>query len=119
MRVLDLHWCIAMDELRWPRADVCTSSWCCWIVPEFRCKPGGVAAGDLKILAGGHSFSGRMTSLAAVEEPIAHVRGLVLVAFPLRPSNKPASDRAEQLRDVSLPMLFLSGTRANRILLLP
>ena len=69
------------------------------------------AAGDLKILAGGHSFSGRMTSMAVAEEPIAHVRGLVFFAFPLHPAGKPATDRAEHLGNVTVPMLFLSGTR--------
>jgi predicted alpha/beta-hydrolase family hydrolase len=66
---------------------------------------------DLKILAGGHSFSGRMTSMAAAAEPIAHVRGLVFFAFPLHPAGRPASDRAQHLGDVTVPMLFLSGTR--------
>ena len=69
------------------------------------------AAGNLKILAGGHSFSGRMTSLATSIQPLAHVRGLVLFGFPLHPAGKPATDRAEHLRDVRVPMLFLSGTR--------
>jgi len=69
------------------------------------------AASDLSILAGGHSFSGRMTSLAAAEAPIEHVRGLVFFAFPLHPSDKPATERAQHLSHVSPPMLFLSGTR--------
>src|SRR5919206_1268450 len=33
------------------------------------------AAGDLALLAGGHSFGGRMTSLAAAETPLERVRG--------------------------------------------
>ena len=69
------------------------------------------AAGDLKILAGGHSFSGRMTSLAFSERPIEHVRGLIFFGFPLHPAGKPATDRADHLDDVEVPMLFLSGTR--------
>lgn len=69
------------------------------------------AAGDLKMLAGGHSFSGRMTSMALAEEPIEHLRGLVFFAFPLHPSGKPATSRADHLDDVQLPMLFLTGTR--------
>ena len=52
-----------------------------------------------------------MTSMAVAEEPISHVRGLVFFAFPLHPANKPATDRAEHLSDVTVPMLFLSGTR--------
>ena len=69
------------------------------------------AASDLSILVGGHSFSGRMSSMAAAEAPLEHVRGLVFFAFPLHPSGKPSTDRADHLSDVTIPMLFLSGTR--------
>ena len=40
------------------------------------------AAPDLPILAGGHSFSGRMTSTAASEMPLEGVRGIVFFSFP-------------------------------------
>ena len=69
------------------------------------------AASDLAILVGGHSYSGRMSSHTAAEAPIEHVRGLVFFAFPLHPSGKEGTERAEHLADVSVPMLFLSGTR--------
>jgi predicted alpha/beta-hydrolase family hydrolase len=66
---------------------------------------------DLPLLAGGHSFGGRMTSTAASESPLDHVRGLVFFAFPLHQPGKPESKRAEHLSGVTVPMLFLSGTR--------
>ncbi len=69
------------------------------------------AAPDLAILAGGHSFSGRMTSTAASESPIEHVKGLVFFSFPLHPAGEPATKRADHLANVTVPMLFLSGTR--------
>ena len=69
------------------------------------------AASDLSILVGGHSFSGRMSSMAAAEAPLERVRGLVFFAFPLHPSGKPSTERAAHLNDVTIPMLFLSGTR--------
>jgi len=69
------------------------------------------AAPDLPILAGGHSFSGRMTTTAASELPLEGVAGLVLFAFPLCPPGKSDTKRADHLRQVSIPMLFLSGTR--------
>lgn len=69
------------------------------------------AAPGLPLLAGGHSFGGRMTSTAASESPLAGVRGLVFFAFPLHPPGKPDTKRAEHLADVTVPMLFLSGTR--------
>jgi predicted alpha/beta-hydrolase family hydrolase len=68
-------------------------------------------APDLPVLAGGHSFSGRMTSTAASEEPLEGVHGLVFFSFPLHPAGQPAIKRADHLRAVTIPMLFLSGTR--------
>jgi predicted alpha/beta-hydrolase family hydrolase len=69
------------------------------------------AADGLPVLAGGHSFSGRMTSHAAAESPLDRVRGLVFFAFPLHQPGKPDTKRAEHLGGVTIPMLFLSGTR--------
>ena len=69
------------------------------------------AAPDLTLLAGGHSFSGRMTTTAASESPLEGVSGLVLFAFPLHPPGAPDTKRADHLVNVSVPMLFLSGTR--------
>jgi predicted alpha/beta-hydrolase family hydrolase len=69
------------------------------------------AAPGLPLLAGGHSFGGRMTTTAASEAPLQGVRGLVLFAFPLHPAGMPATKRADHLRGVTVPMLFLSGTR--------
>ena len=69
------------------------------------------AASDLSILVGGHSYSGRMSSMSAVKEPIEHVKGLVFFAFPLHPAGREGTERAEHLADVTIPMLFLSGTR--------
>ena len=69
------------------------------------------AAPDLPLLAGGHSFSGRMTSHAESEQAMNGVQGLVFFSFPLHPAGKPDTSRAEHLRGVNIPMLFLSGTR--------
>ena len=66
---------------------------------------------SVKLIAGGKSFGGRMTSQAQAIEPLPHVRGLAFFGFPLHPANKPSEDRADHLLDVRLPMLFLSGTR--------
>jgi predicted alpha/beta-hydrolase family hydrolase len=79
-------------------------------------------APKLPLLAGGHSFGGRMTSHAAAESALAGVSGLVFFAFPLHQPGKPDTKRAEHLSAVSVPMLFLSGTRdelANMDLLRP
>jgi len=68
-------------------------------------------APELPLVAGGRSFGGRMTSQAQAIEPLAGVRGLGFLAFPLHPAGEPADSRAEHLARVSVPMLFLSGTR--------
>lgn len=68
-------------------------------------------APSLPLFAGGKSFGGRMTSQAQAVAPLPHVRGLVFFAFPLHPAGKPGDARAEHLRDVELPMLFLQGER--------
>ena len=65
----------------------------------------------LPLVAGGKSFGGRMTSQAQAIAPLAGVRGLAFLAFPLHPAGKPSSERAKHLSDVKIPMLFLQGTR--------
>ena len=68
-------------------------------------------ADGLPLFAGGHSMSGRMTSMAAAEEPLAGLRGILFFAFPLHPAGKPGIERAGHLEKVTLPMLFISGPR--------
>lgn len=70
-----------------------------------------IAAPDLNLLAGGHSFGGRMTSTAASTAPLAGVCGLVFFSFPLHPPGKPSVERAEHLSKIDVPMLFLTGPR--------
>ena len=84
---------------------VCTATVRSAVSAAHRAAPG------LPLLAGGHSFGGRMTSTAASEAPLDGVRGLVFFAFPLHQPGKPDTKRAEHLGAVTVPMLFLSGTR--------
>ena len=65
----------------------------------------------LPLFAGGKSMGGRMTSLAASEQKLEAVRGLVFLGFPLHPPKRPSIKRAQHLQLVKLPMLFLQGTR--------
>lgn len=65
----------------------------------------------LTLLAGGHSFGGRMTTTAQSDEPLDGVKGLVLFSFPLHAPNRPGDERAAHLSAIKIPMLFLSGTR--------
>jgi uncharacterized protein len=66
---------------------------------------------EIPLFAGGKSFGGRMTSQAQAASPLPGVRGLVFLGFPLHPPGKPSNDRAKHLFEVSIPMLFLQGTR--------
>ena len=82
----------------------------------------GRCCASLPLIAGGKSFGGRMTSQAQALTPLAGVRALAFLGFPLHPAGKPSSDRAKHLADVNIPMLFLQGTRdalAERSLLEP
>ncbi len=74
-------------------------------------RAAAAAAADLRLAAGGKSFGGRMTSLAASETPLPGVRGLVFLGFPLHPAGRPSLDRADHLDAVTVPMLFVQGTR--------
>jgi hypothetical protein len=65
----------------------------------------------LPLFAGGKSFGGRMTSQAQAAAPLAGVRGLAFLGFPLHPPGQPGDARAEHLAQVGVPMLFLQGTR--------
>ena len=66
---------------------------------------------ELPLMAGGKSFGGRMTSQAQAASPLAGVRGLAFLGFPLHPAKRPSRDRARHLDDVKIPMLLLQGTR--------
>jgi predicted alpha/beta-hydrolase family hydrolase len=75
------------------------------VAEAARCCPG------LALFAGGKSFGGRMTSQAQAIAPLAGVRGLAFLGFPLHPAGKPSDARAKHLWDVDIPLLFLQGTR--------
>jgi predicted alpha/beta-hydrolase family hydrolase len=75
------------------------------VAEAARCCPG------LALVAGGKSFGGRMTSQAQAAAPLAGVRGLAFLGFPLHPVGKPSDARAKHLSDVHVPMLFVQGTR--------
>jgi predicted alpha/beta-hydrolase family hydrolase len=68
---------------------------------------------ELLLVAGGKSFGGRMTSQAQAATPLAGVRGLAFLGFPLHPAGKPSEQRARHLYEVGVPMLFMQGTRDN------
>lgn len=66
-------------------------------------------SGGEPLWAGGKSFGGRMASMAVAEGMPA--AGLVYLGYPLHPPGKPEKIRDEHLYGLTLPMLFLQGTR--------
>lgn len=66
-------------------------------------------SGGRPLWAAGKSFGGRMASMAVAEGMPA--AGLVYLGYPLHPPGKPEKLRDEHLYGLTLPMLFLQGTR--------
>ena len=62
-----------------------------------------------QLFLGGRSMGGRICSMAVADGLPA--KGLVLVSYPLHPPGKPEKLRDEHLYGLTLPMLFLQGTR--------
>jgi hypothetical protein len=67
-------------------------------------RPAGAA-----VLAGGKSLGGRIASMCVADGMPA--AGLVFLGYPLHPPGKPERLRDEHLDRISVPMLFLQGTR--------
>lgn len=65
----------------------------------------------LPLYLSGKSFGGRMSSQFLAGHPDDKVKGVIFYGFPLHPPGKPATDRAEHLENIQVPMLFLQGTR--------
>ncbi len=65
----------------------------------------------LPVFAAGKSFGGRMSSQYLALHPEAEVKGIIFFGFPLHAAGRPSTDRAEHLKNVKVPMLFLQGSR--------
>jgi len=68
-------------------------------------------AGGVSLFACGKSMGGRMTSMAAAKEPLQDILGLIFFGFPLHAAAKRSAERGEHLLKVTVPMLFLQGSR--------
>ena len=66
---------------------------------------------NLPLFVSGKSFGGRMSSQYLSTHHDAKVKGIIFYGFPLHPQGKPSTERAEHLKDVKIPMLFLQGTK--------
>lgn len=70
------------------------------------------AARDLSpgpLIAGGHSYGGRLTSMVAAQG--TDVDALTLFSYPLHPPGKPERLRTEHFPDIGVPVAFTHGTR--------
>jgi predicted alpha/beta-hydrolase family hydrolase len=63
---------------------------------------------DGPVLAGGHSYGGRMTSMAVADGLAVDV--LTLFSYPLHPPGKPERLRTEHLPNITVPTVFTHGT---------
>jgi uncharacterized protein len=64
-----------------------------------------------RIFGAGKSFGGRMTSQHLSKNDPEYVKGLLFYGFPLHAAGDPGTERADHLKTVSVPMLFMQGTR--------
>jgi predicted alpha/beta-hydrolase family hydrolase len=64
---------------------------------------------DGQVLAGGHSYGGRQTSMAVADDGVV-VDVLTLFSYPLHPPGKPERARTEHLPRISAPTVFTHGT---------
>jgi predicted alpha/beta-hydrolase family hydrolase len=63
------------------------------------------------LFLGGKSFGGRMSSQYISKKNSEKIKGIVFYGFPLHAPGAPSMDRAEHLKNVHIPMLFLQGTK--------
>ena len=59
---------------------------------------------------GGHSYGGRQASMLCAEQP-GLAAGLLLCSYPLHPPGKPDRLRTQHLPALTMPVLFVHGTR--------
>jgi len=62
-----------------------------------------------RVFAGGHSYGGRQTAMAAAEHP-GLADGLLLLSYPLHPPHRPEQKRTAFFPDLRTPALFVHGT---------
>ena len=62
-----------------------------------------------RVIAGGHSYGGRQTSMLAAERPGA-ADALLLLSYPLHPPKKPEQKRTAHFPELRTPALFVHGT---------
>jgi predicted alpha/beta-hydrolase family hydrolase len=87
---------------RAPKLIACVRDEAAALAKGARVEPGAV-------VLGGRSMGGRMCSMAVAEG--LEARGLVLISYPLHPPGRPDKLRIEHLPQITVPCLFVSGSR--------
>jgi predicted alpha/beta-hydrolase family hydrolase len=64
---------------------------------------------DRPVIAGGHSYGGRLTSMA-VAEGLVNVNALTLFSYPLHPPGKPERLRTDHFGALTVPTVFTHGS---------
>lgn len=64
---------------------------------------------DGPVVAGGHSYGGRMTSMVVADQAV-DIDVLTLFSYPLHPPGKPERLRTEHLPRITTPTVFTHGT---------
>jgi hypothetical protein len=69
-------------------------------------------ATSTRLVIGGKSMGGRIASqVAASDETLVDVHGLVFLGYPLHPPGRPERRRDAHLPSLAAPMLFVQGSR--------
>ena len=76
-------------------------------VAEAIAVAGGLAEGP--VIAGGHSYGGRLTSMAVAEQS-QRVDALTLFSYPLHPPGKPERLRTDHFGAITVPTVFTHGS---------
>jgi predicted alpha/beta-hydrolase family hydrolase len=62
-----------------------------------------------RVFAGGHSYGGRQTAMAAAGQP-GMAEALLLLSYPLHPPGRPEQKRTTFFPDLRVPALFVHGS---------
>jgi len=65
--------------------------------------------GARRIFLGGQSYGGRQASMLSAEEKVAEA--LLLLSYPLHAPSRPDQPRTQHLPGLTIPVLFVQGTR--------
>ena len=66
--------------------------------------------GTARIFLGGQSYGGRQATMLGADEP-GVTEGLLLLSYPLHPPGRSERPRTEHLPRLTIPALFVQGTR--------